>query len=121
MPNEAPLEWVTGEEEEELFLMTNLYPRRTGLPMTVWVGPRAGARHDVRIKVNLSSGERMDLDDAAIVAVRPEPHLVPGRLDPRDLRLVSDGIRLDEEVIVRHWTGEHDGVDVGENLKRLPA
>ena len=30
---------------EARFLMVNLYPRHTGLPMTVWAGPRAGARH----------------------------------------------------------------------------
>ncbi len=37
--------------------MANLYPRTTGLPMTVWVGPRGNARHDVRIKVNMTHGE----------------------------------------------------------------
>ena len=29
---------------EAPYEMTNLYPRETGLPMTVWAGPRAGAR-----------------------------------------------------------------------------
>jgi len=39
-------------KNDELFEMANLYPRTTGLPMTVWVSPRGNARHDVRIKVN---------------------------------------------------------------------
>ena len=38
-------------ETEDLVLMTNLYPRTTGLPMVVWVGPSYGAPHDARIKV----------------------------------------------------------------------
>ena len=120
MPDEAPLEWMSAEEDES-FLMTNLYPRRTGLPMTVWVGPRAGARHDVRIKVNTSPGERMDLSTAAVVGVRPQAHLVHGELSRSDLDLVASWIRLNEEAILRHWTGEYDGIDVAENIKRLPG
>jgi hypothetical protein len=42
-------------ETDELFEMANLYPRTTGLPMTVWVSPRGNARHDVRVKVNMST------------------------------------------------------------------
>jgi len=43
---------VPDAETEDLFEMANLYPGTTGLPMTIWVGPRGRARHDVRIKVN---------------------------------------------------------------------
>ena len=42
------------------FDMTNLTPRMTGLPMTVWVSPRGNARHDVRIKVNMTHGRSDD-------------------------------------------------------------
>jgi len=38
-----------GSEADDLFEMANLYPRETGLPMTIWVSPRGNARHDVRI------------------------------------------------------------------------
>ncbi len=37
------------QETDDLFEMANLYPRETGLPMTVWVSPRGNARHDVRM------------------------------------------------------------------------
>lgn len=119
MPDEAPLEWTSAEEDEG-FLMTNLYPRRTGLPMTVWVGPRAGARHDVRINVSTSPGERIDLQTAAVVGVRPEPHLVHGHLSRSDLEQVATWIKLNEDMLLRHRTGEYDGMDVAENMKRLP-
>ena len=42
------------------FVMANLSPRMTGLPMTVWVSPRGNARHDVRIKVNTTHGNQND-------------------------------------------------------------
>ena len=31
------------ERDDDLFLMVNLFPARTGLPMTVWAGPRGKA------------------------------------------------------------------------------
>lgn len=43
-------------EEDDLFEMANLFPRTTGLPMTVWVSPHGNARHDVRVKVNMAHG-----------------------------------------------------------------
>jgi hypothetical protein len=30
-------------DDLDLFEMANLYPRTTGLPMTVWVSPKGGA------------------------------------------------------------------------------
>ena len=41
--------------------MANLYPRDTGLPMTVWVSPRGRARHDARVKVCLTPADRRRL------------------------------------------------------------
>jgi hypothetical protein len=43
---------------DDLDLMTNLYPRTTGLPMVIWVGPRYGARHDVRLKAMQHHGQK---------------------------------------------------------------
>ncbi len=44
------MQQVREPESDELFEMANLFPRTTGLPMTVWVSPRGNARHDVRVK-----------------------------------------------------------------------
>ena len=68
----------------------NVFPADSGLPMTVWVGPRAGARHDVRIKVNMAHGASISIGNTAIVAVRRAPRLLAGRLSAADLRLVGD-------------------------------
>jgi hypothetical protein len=42
------------DDEDTLFEMANIYPADSRLPMTVWVGPRGHARHDVRVKVNMA-------------------------------------------------------------------
>ena len=57
-------EFVSGDgarpvEADDLFEMANLFPRTTGLPMTVWLSPRGNARDDVRITVEMSTGDHM--------------------------------------------------------------
>jgi hypothetical protein len=98
-------EWSL-EAENELFEIANLYPRDTGLPMTVWVSPRGNARHDVRVKVCRSHGDRMVIDDTAVVGVRPAPRLIEGPLETADFKLVTAWIRLNEAALVGYWDGE---------------
>jgi len=71
-------------EDDQLFLMVNLYPARTSLPMTVWAGPQGKARHAPRIKVNMAHGNRMDMTNTAVVGILPTPHLIAGSLSARD-------------------------------------
>ena len=120
MPDEAPLEWTTAEEDE-LFLMSNLFPRQTGLPMTIWVQVKGGARHDARVKVNMAHGARANVDNMAVVAVRPEPRLLHGFLDGRDLAPVCAWIELNRDVIIDHWEGRADTGELIARLKPLPA
>jgi hypothetical protein len=108
------------EAAEELLLMTNLYPASTGLPMVIWVGPRYGARHDVRIKVSMAHGTRMDPGNLAVVAVRPVPRLISGSLSPADLQRVVLWIALNEAAILDHWNGLTDGAMLVRQLRQLP-
>src|SRR4028118_1506089 len=59
-----------GRDDWELM---NLVPADTGLPLTVWVGPRGGARHDVRVKVCTVPGDRMVADEVGVGAGGPPP------------------------------------------------
>ena len=43
-------------DADDLYLMANLPPRLTGLPMVVWLLERGRARHDARIKVSRTRG-----------------------------------------------------------------
>ena len=107
-------------DSDDIFFMTNLSPRMTGLPMAVWASPRGNARHDVRIKVNTTHGNRMTIEDTAVVAVRPAPRVVAGRLTPEDRRLVADWVRLNFEAIIGYWDGNLDTAELIQNLKPLP-
>src|SRR5215211_6337869 len=81
-------------ETEDLHEMANLYPDSTGLPMTVWVSPRGNARHDVQIKINMTHGDRMDITNTAVVAVRPAPRILAGQLPSADVQAVFPWISL---------------------------
>src|ERR1700752_5284734 len=81
-------------DARDLFEMANLYPDTTGLPMTVWVGPRGTARHDVRVKVNMTHGNQVSIANAAVVGVRPTPRVIAGQLSPADAQAVFEWTTL---------------------------
>ena len=108
-------------ETDELFEMANLFPRSTGLPMTIWVSPRGAARHDVRVKVNMTHGDQMNIANTAVVGVRPNPRVIAGRLSPEDERAVFDWVRLNEAALVAYWEGQIDTIQLGQVLKPVPS
>lgn len=105
--------------DEDLYEMTNVFPRTSGLPVTVWVSARGGARHDVRVKVCRVPGNRMIPGETAVVSVRPEPRLMEGDLDGEALRAVQRWIKLNEDLLIALWDGEIDGVELAQRLRRV--
>jgi hypothetical protein len=90
---------------EDLFTMSNLPPVMTGLPFVVWISPRGGARHDVRVKV--SAGPRAKPGEFITVAVRPKVKVVGGRsLPSAHLALLARWIELNQQVLIDFWDGE---------------
>jgi len=104
---------------DDPYLMANLYPRETGLPMTVWASPRANARHDARIKVCRTPGDNMDPTNLAVVAIRPAPHVVHGPLAQRDFAPVAEWIALNEDALIGFWNGTLGTIEFVARLRRL--
>lgn len=107
------------DDVRDIYEIANLFPRNTGLPVTVWISPRGGARHEVRIRVNPRSGDRIDFEDAAVVAVRPSPRVVHGELSLATWRQVSAWVELNAEMIVDYWDGRLDTTELGSRLQRV--
>ena len=108
-------------ESDELFETANLFPRTTGLAMTVWVSPRGDARHDVRVKVTMTHGDQMNIADTAVVGVRPTPHVIAGQLSPDDQRAVFEWVSLNTAALIAYWEGRIDTIELGQLLKRIPS
>ncbi len=107
-------------ESDELFEVANLFPRTTGLAMTVWVSPRGNARHDVRVKVNSTHGDQMNIANTAVVGVRPTPRVIAGRLSQDDQQAVFEWVSLNTAALVAYWEGRIDTIELGQLLKRIP-
>ena len=114
-------EVVTEPAADELYEMANLFPQTTGLPMIVWVSYRGRARHDVRVKVQITHGSRVNPSNMAVVGVRPVPRLVAGRLSPAGQQLVSQWISLNTDVLVAYREGQIDTATLVQRLKPLSA
>jgi hypothetical protein len=114
------MQQVSQPDSDELFEMANLFACTTGLPMTVWVSARGNARHDVRVKVNMTRGDQMHIANTAVVAVRPNPHLIAGHLSPDDQQAVFEWVSLNTAALVAYWEGRIDTIELGQLLKRLP-
>jgi hypothetical protein len=108
-------------ETADLFEIANLFPRTTGLPMTVWVSPRGRARHDARIKVCLTPGPRMDVANTAVVGSRPQPRLIKGRLPGPDFDLVVQWITLNEAALLDFSNGAIDTIELAGWLRKVGA
>jgi hypothetical protein len=101
------------------FEMANLYPASTGLPMTVWVSPRDGARHDALVRVSAVYGRSMDIGNAAVVRIRPSPHVIHGHLTPADRSVVENWIRRNETALLDHWDGKIDAAQLATRLVKV--
>ena len=102
---------------EAPYEMANLFPDSTGLPFVVWVSYKANARHDVRVKV--SPGLKAMPAAMKSVALRPEPHIVKGEMDPADFRLLSRWMKRNRGVILKYWDGTIDTRQMIEQIKPL--
>lgn len=119
--NQVVSEDAAPQESDDLFEMANLFPRTTGLPMTVWVSPRGNARHDLRVKVNMTHGNQMNVANTAVVGVRPVPHLISGRLTPDDEHAVFQWVSMNAAALIAYWDGQIDTIELGERLQPIPT
>ncbi len=90
-------------ELEDLYLMSNLPPIMTGLPFVVWISPKGGAKHDVRVKVSV--GPRAKPGEFITVAIRPRVKVIDGNMPAADLALLARWIELNREALVEFWDG----------------
>ena len=99
--------------------MANLFPRDTGLPMTIWVSPRGRARHDARVKVCTTPGDRMDPTNTAVMAVRPVPPAAHGDLSREDAEIVARWIDANAAALIDYWDGRLSTVEFVLQLRRI--
>ena len=106
-------------QKDDLYEMANLFPRHTGLPVTVWVSVKGGARHAARVKVCRRPGDRMDASDTASVGIQPTPELVAGSLEPEIEAVVLQWVSLNSAALLDYWNGLIDTVELIGRLQKI--
>jgi len=74
----------------DLFEWTNLFPRNTGLPVTIWISVKG--------------------------AVATDPHH-PEKIE--HAAEIDAWIRLNREALLAHWNGEIDGAEMAARTRKL--
>jgi hypothetical protein len=74
------------------------------LPLIVWISPKSGNQHDVRVKVSPVS--KALPSEMISVAIRPQVRLVQGNMSAADLALLKKWLDLNKEAIAKLWDGE---------------
>ena len=70
----------------------------------VWISPKAGAPHDVRVKV--SEGPKVHRSELISVAIRPDVRVVAGEMSAHDLAILREWVELNRDVIIKYWDGD---------------
>jgi len=111
----------TAFPDEDLFLMSNLSPKKTGLPFVVWISPKGGAKHDIRVKI--SRGPNATPSEMRTVALRPDLHVIgKGDLAPRERDLLREWVKLNFDALLAFWEGGIEYTeDVLDILRPVPA
>jgi hypothetical protein len=91
------------DEPQEVSETANLRQSTTGLPFVVWISPRAGARHGVRVKVSV--GPHFGPEQRGGYALRPFRHVDGPRLNQIDEALLERWADANQDVLVAYWDG----------------
>ena len=104
------------EDSDGTYEMANLFSEHTGLPFVVWISTKAGARHDVRVKV--APGPHVHPSDLTSVAIRPDIRVVHGEMRASDLVLLTKWINLNRDVLLKYW---EETIDTGDAVEAIRA
>jgi hypothetical protein len=109
------------QDENELFEMSNIVPRRTGLAVSIWVREKnEGLQHACSVKVSNIPG-RFDPNDNFSVSVSGSPRVIAGKckLKSQVLEDIIDWVKLNKEALLDLWESRIDIGDFLESVKKI--
>lgn len=104
--------------------MANLLPRRTGIKgAVIWVSPGefggSDSRHGPRVKVMLGEKTTTEgIENSVSVTISQPPRVLgalPGKVKAQVIRFVT----LNHDLLMQHWRGELDHVEIATQLQRV--
>lgn len=96
-------------ENEMMFEMANLLPKRTGLKYQIWYSAKVPG---------YNPGIKVDLNDGHFLFIQIETHKVKGAVDKilsKDLKKIFRWIDLNKDLLLRYWNEAYEGkIDTAE-------
>lgn len=113
---------IKNQSDTDLFVMDNLSPKTTGLPMTIWVSSYSNNKHGFHIKVSKDHDNQIDINNTMVVEIlRPYLYLIDGNFISVDENLIYKWISINYDVLLNYWNGDIDTADLLSNLKPLES
>jgi hypothetical protein len=81
-------------------MITNSFPKRTGVPFVVWTSVGNGIPQDVRVEV--TRGPKAIGSEFITVGLRPDVHTIQGTMAESDLKLPKKWIALNFDFILKY-------------------
>lgn len=109
--------------KDEVFGMSNLYPKHTGLPVILWVdnvGANRKSKHNLpRLKVQNTKGDRSN-EDTFTLSIDSNPKILSGKckLNSKDLNLVKQFIVNHLDDFLLQWNQEIDEYELKDRLSQ---
>ena len=87
----------------DLFLASNLPPKRTGLPICVWISTQLD---DGSVRIWVSHSAHASPSEFVTVSIQTDVRILNGEMADNDLELLRRWVSLNHDTIVKHWQGE---------------
>lgn len=96
-----------------LFFMTNLRPKRTGLQFVVYVSPKSHVAHGPRITASNKYGEKVSEGDWFTITIEDQPQAIGDStgLKRCDVHMAKKWVQVNKDKLLKIW---EDDVDVLE-------
>ncbi len=105
--------------QELITEMANIRPKRTGLPMVIWIKPKTGEKHSARIKVQSIHGDKINISNWVSVTISNNPKIFNGKLSKEDFLLIKEFIQKNIKGLLQVWNDEIEPADFIENINKI--
>ena len=99
----------------DLCLLTNLRPKRTGLLIVVYVSPKGRSTHGPRIKASNKYGGKTSEGDWFTITTADEPQVIGESelIKRRDVQSAKRWVQINKDKLLQVWEDEVDVFDAG--------
>jgi hypothetical protein len=106
-------------ENQEMFEMSNLIPKNTGLRNVVWVSYKGKIKHGPRIKVVVDRGDKVTIDNMVTVTISDDPKVIGRGLKTEDAKLVREFILKNKGTLLDYWEGHISTSEMIGKIQKL--